>query len=155
MDILGNVVTPEQLGFAKEDGDRQILAGPLMIPNKLIYRYDPTKGEYYVYFSEDTIQKIAYKYMEKKYTDMTNIEHSQNMKLDDVFVVESWLVSDPEKDKSMIYSNGEKYPKGTWYGVMKVKNKEIWDNYVKTGLVKGFSVEGFFVDELLNNTSNK
>ena len=155
LDILGNVVTPEQLGFAKEDGDRQILAGPLMIPNKLIYRYDPQKGEYYVYFSEDTIQKIAYKYMEKKYTDMTNIEHSQNMKLDDVFVVESWLVSDPEKDKSMIYSNGEKYPKGTWYGVMKVKNKEIWDNYVKTGLVKGFSVEGFFVDELLNNTSNK
>jgi hypothetical protein len=35
---------------------------------------------------------------------------------------------------------------------MKVKNKEIWDNYVKSGMVKGFSVEGFFIDELLNKT---
>ena len=25
-----------------------------------------------------------------------------------------------------------------------IQDKEIWDNYIKTGLVKGFSVEGIF-----------
>jgi len=34
---------------------------------------------------------------------------------------------------------------------MKVKNKEVWEEYVKSGKVKGFSVEGYFVDQLLNS----
>ena len=152
---LEGVINPLGIGtsFSKQEfADKQIVAGPLMIPNKLIYRYDETNGEYFVYFSEETIEKIAYKYMQRKYTDNTNLEHSEELSLNDVFVVESWIISDPNRDKSLVYSNGEKYPKGTWYGMVKVKNKEIWDDYVKTGLVKGFSVEGFFIDELLNRT---
>jgi hypothetical protein len=153
--LLGRLLGPNAIGtqFSKQEfAEKQIVAGPLMIPDKLIYRYDEMNGEYFVYFSEDTIEKIAYKYMQRKYTDNTNLEHSEELALSDVFVVESWIVSDPSRDKSLIYSNGEKYPKGTWYGMVKVKNKEIWDDYVKTGLVKGFSVEGFFIDELLNRT---
>ena len=148
------VETPLGIGteFSKQEfADQQIVAGPFMIPKKLIYRKDDS-GEYYVYFSDETIQKIAYKYMQNKYTDSTNLEHQESIGLKDVFVVESWLIADPKRDKSLIYSGGEEYPKGTWYGLMKVKNKEIWDNYVKTGFVKGFSVEGFFIDELLNNS---
>jgi hypothetical protein len=153
--LLGRLLGPNAIGtqFSKQEfAEKQIVAGPLMIPDKLIYRYDEMNGEYFVYFSEDTIEKIAYKYMQRKYTDNTNLEHSEELALSDVFVVESWIVSDPSRDKSLIYSNGEKYPKGTWYGMVKVKNKEVWDDYVKTGLVKGFSVEGFFIDELLNRT---
>ncbi len=153
--VIGRLLGPNAIGtqFSKQKFDeQQIVAGPLMIPDKLIYRFDETNGEYFVYFSEDTIQKIAYKYMQNKYTDNTNLEHMEELALSDVFVVESWIVSDPERDKSSIYSNGEKYPKGTWYGMVKVKNKQIWDEYVKTGLVRGFSVEGFFIDELLNKT---
>ena len=152
--LEGTIIGPLAIGenFSKQDfSDQQIVAGPFMIPNKLIYRMDES-GEYHVYFSEETIKKIAYKYMQKKYTDSTNLEHLSELALDDVFVVESWLVEDPKRDKSLIYSGGEEYPKGTWYGLMKVKNKEIWENYVKSGLVKGFSVEGFFIDELLNKT---
>ena len=148
------VETPLGIGteFSKQEfADQQIVAGPFMIPKKLIYRKDDS-GEYYVYFSDETIQKIAYKYMQNKYTDSTNLEHQESIGLKDVFVVESWLVADPKRDKSLIYSGGEEYPKGTWYGLMKVKNREIWDNYVKTGFVKGFSVEGFFIDELLNKS---
>ena len=153
--IIGRLLGVNAIGtqFSKQEfAEQQIVAGPLMIPNKLIYRYDEMNGEYFVYFSEDTIQKIAYKYMQNKYTDSTNLEHNGDLALSDVFVVESWIISDPERDKSTIYSNGERYPKGTWYGMVKVKNKEVWENYVKSGLVKGFSVEGFFIDELLNKT---
>ena len=152
---LGVIEGPLGIGtqFSKQHfTDQQIVAGPFMIPNKLIYRSDEDDDEYYVYFSDDTIKKIAYKYMQNKYTDSTNIEHLSALQLNDVFVVESWLVEDPKRDKSLIYSGGEEYPKGTWYGLMKVKNKGVWENYVKTGLVKGFSVEGFFIDELLNKT---
>jgi hypothetical protein len=91
-----------------------------------------------------------------KNTNSTNLEHNSNIKFEDVFMVETWLVSDPEKDKSLLYSNGEKYPKGTWYGMFKVKNVMIWEEYIKTGLVRGFSAEGYFADQLINRgfTSN-
>jgi len=147
---LEGVIGPLGINLSKQDfSEQQVVAGPFMIPDKLIYRFD-NEGEYFVYFPKDAIKKIAYKYMEKKYTDSTNLEHDDTDPLKDVFVVESWLVSDPQRDKSTIYSNGETYPEGTWYGMMKIKNKEIWDEYVKTGAVKGFSVEGYFIDQLLN-----
>ena len=39
-------------------------------------------------------------------------------------------------------------PVGTWMVSMKVNNDDIWTNYVKTGKVKGFSIEGYFVDKV-------
>jgi hypothetical protein len=156
--IGGEIVNPSDIvtsRFNKQQfQDQQIVAGPLMLPDKLIYRYDEMNGSYYVYFTEETIKKIAYKFMEKKYTDSANLEHNSDMKIDNAYIVESWLVVDPKRDKSLVYSGGKEYPKGTWYGLMRIKDKDVWDNYVKTGLVSGFSVEGFFLDELLNKTQN-
>jgi hypothetical protein len=155
--IGGQVINPSDIvtsRFSRQEfADQQIIAGPLMIPDKLIERYDEKDGKYYVYFSEETIKKIAYKFMQKKYTDSTNIEHDSNKTFDDVFVVESWIVADPKRDKSLIYSGGKEYAKGTWYGMMKVKNNLLWNDYIKSGELKGFSVEGFFLDELLNKQS--
>ena len=154
--IGGQVVNPSDIvtsRFSRQEfQDQQIIAGPLMIPDKLIERYDEKDGKYYVYFSEETIKKIAYKFMQKKYTDSTNIEHDSNKTFDDVFVVESWIVADPKRDKSLIYSGGKEYAKGTWYGMMKVKNNLLWNDYIKSGELKGFSVEGFFIDELINQS---
>jgi hypothetical protein len=33
-------------------------------------------------------------------------------------------------------------------GVVKVNNDEVWNDYVKTGKVKGFSIEGYFIDKM-------
>ncbi len=134
--------------------EKQLIAGPLMIPRKLIYRFDEDNGEFWVYFTEDTIEKIAYKYLMNKNQDQTNLEHSEAVKLEDVVLVESWLVQDPEKDKSFALT-GEKYEKGTWFGIMKVKNSSVWKEWVKTGRVKGFSVEGFFADKMINASKHQ
>ena len=146
----------EQSAFSKInfENEKQLIAGPLMIPRKLIYRYDDKNGEYYVYFTEETIEKIAYKYLMNKYQDSTNLEHSEDIKLSDVVLVESWLVQDPEKDKSYALT-GEKYSKGTWFGIMKVKNSSVWKEWVKTGRVKGFSVEGYFADRMINASKHR
>ena len=92
--------------------------------------------------------------MKNKLIDSINIEHDANRQVDDISLVETWLVEDPEKDKSNLY--GYELSKGSWFGVYKVNNKEIWDNYVKTGKVKGFSVEGLFADKtILQNAVTK
>ena len=85
--------------------------------------------------------------MENKLIDSVNIEHDADRKVADLTLVESWLVADEKNDKSNSY--GYSLPKGSWFGVYKVNNEEVWDKYIKTGAVKGFSVEGIFNDKTI------
>jgi hypothetical protein len=59
-------------------------------------------------------------------------------------------VESREKDKSSLY--GLNVPVGTWMGTFKIDNEDIWQNYVKTGDVKGFSIEGLFGHNLVKQT---
>ena len=142
---LNTTVINEAFAQAELD-EKQMLVGPLMVPNKLIKRIDDNGEEYYVYFDETTVEQLAYKTMEDKLNDSVNIEHNPNDIVDGVYLAESWLIKDPETDKSKLY--GFNLPKGTWMGIYKVNNKQVWDEYVKTGRVKGFSVEGYFSEKL-------
>ena len=135
--------------FAALD-EKQMLVGPLMVPNKLIPRIDDEGNEYYVYFTEETIKKLSYKMMKDKLIDAVNIEHDNNDRVEDAFLVESWLIEDADTDKSRKY--GFNLPNGTWMGMYKIDNLNIWEDYVKTGLVKGFSIEGFFEQYTMSKT---
>ena len=137
----------KKLNFAAELQEKQMLVGPLMTPSKLIPRKDENGDEYMVYFTADTIEKIAYKMMQDKLVDKVNIEHDSNDSVADVYLVETWIVKDPEHDKATLY--GFSPVMGEWYGIYKVGNGRVWNEYVKTGKVKGFSVEGFFYNNLL------
>ncbi len=136
-----------QESFSATD-EEQVLVGPLMTPNKLIKRRD-ADGEYYVYFTEDTIKKLAYKAMKDKIIDRVNLEHNSTDKVD-AYLVESWLVEDETKDKSTNYGFSPK--KGQWYGKYKVDDSKVWEDYIKSGLVKGFSVEGMFDSIMFSKT---
>ena len=127
--------------------DKYEIAGPLMVADKLIPRYDEDGNKYFVFFDAEGIKKLSYKLMTNKLIDSVNIEHDPNKSISDLTLVESWLVTDPENDKSNSY--GYKLTKGSWFGIYKVNSKEIWDKYIKTGLVKGFSVEGIFKDKTI------
>ena len=39
-------------------------------------------------------------------------------------------------------------------GAVKVNNEEIWNEYVKTNKVKGFSIEGYFADKMESPKEN-
>ena len=135
--------------FAALD-EKQMLVGPLMTPNKLIPRLDDNGDKYYVYFTEDTIKKLSYKMMKDKMIDSVNIEHNSSDKVSDAYMVETWLVEDPATDKSRKY--GFEPIKGQWFGIYKIDNKKVWDEYIKAGRVKGFSIEGFFENHMMSKT---
>jgi hypothetical protein len=83
--------------------------------------------------------------LEKKYTDKATLEHEN--KIDGVHLVESWIVESRTKDKSSLY--GLSLPIGSWAGTFKITNDDIWNEFVKTGAVKGFSIEGMFSHKLV------
>lgn len=133
----------QEIKLAQVDGDKKILMGALLIPNKPIYR-NGSEGEYYIYFSKDTVQKASQMYLKNGYQNNSTLEHAET--LNGLTLVESWLVEDEVKDKSRKY--GLNVPIGTWMGAVKVNNDEIWQEYVKTNKVKGFSIEGYFADKM-------
>ena len=124
------------------DGEKRILMGAALVPNKQIYRKNGDK-EFYIYFSEETVRKASELFLMRANQNNATLEHEKKM-LDGMSVVESWIIEDEKQDKSAKY--GFNLPKGTWMISMKVNNDEIW-NKVKAGEVKGFSIEGYFVDK--------
>ena len=139
----------EELFSFSANKDKQMLFGPLLIPNKMIYRRDNNGNEYNIYFDEETIQTIADKYNENKLNDVFNFQHS-DQKVEAV-LLQNWITG--EVDKSQEF--GFQLPKGSWFGGIKVKDENFWNEFVKTEVVKGFSVEIMAGTELVEMTTQE
>ena len=133
----------QEIKLAEVDKEKKILMGALLIPNKPIYR-NGSEGEYYIYFSKDTIVKASQMFLQKGNQSNSTLEHAEP--LSGLTLVESWIVEDKAKDKTALY--GLDVPVGTWMGSVKVNNDEVWNEYVKSNKVKGFSIEGYFADKM-------
>lgn len=133
----------ETVKFAEINKEKRLLMGALLIPEKPIYRRNG-KDEYYVFFSKDTVLKASQMYLQNGNQSKSTLEHDAELK--GLTLVESWIVEDKDKDKTALYNLD--VPVGSWVGSVKVDNDEIWNDYVKTGKVRGFSIEGYFADKL-------
>jgi len=133
----------QEIKLAEVDKEKKILMGALLIPDKPIYR-NGSEGEYYIFFSKDTIVKASQMFLQNGNQSRSTLEH--NKALNGLTLVESWIVEDKAKDKTALY--GLDVPVGTWMGSVKVNNADVWNEYVKTNKVKGFSIEGYFADKM-------
>ena len=133
----------KRVTLAEIDADKRILMGAALIPGKPIYRNQGGE-EFYIFFSEQTVAKTAEMFFKNSNHQNATLEH--NEKLKGMTVFESWIVEDPQIDKSAKY--GLSVPKGTWMVSMKVDDENVWQQYVKDAKVFGFSIEGNFTPEL-------
>jgi len=132
----------QEVKFAEQDKEKRILMGAALIPNKPIFRKNE-EDEYYIFFSKDTVRKASELFFIKGNQSQSTLEHK--VALEGLTVVESWIV-ESEQDKSRHY--GMDVPMGTWMVSMKVNSDEVWNEYVKKGKVKGFSIEAYFSDKM-------
>lgn len=128
--------------FQATDKDRHIITGPLMIADLPIYRNTEKMGEFYVTFDAPTIEQIAQKFFKQGNTSKVNLMHEKAMMPEGVFLFESMIV-DPARGINAPEGFKDITP-GSWIGSYKVENQKIWDEFIKTGEFKGFSVEGNF-----------
>jgi hypothetical protein len=141
----------EEIKFATIDSDKKLIVAPVLIPEQRILRIDEKSGEEYnVFFTAETVEKLAQNYLKKGYQDKATIEHSKNID-GKVTVVESWISKSQTKDKSALYFN-RAFPVGTWFVTFKVNDENLWQNYVKTGIVKAVSLEGIFEHSLVKQS---
>ena len=133
----------DKVELAKVDEEKRVLMGAALIPNKNIYRQNEDE-EYYIFFSDDTVRQASELFLMRGNQNKSTLEHQAD--LHGLSVVESWIIEDETHDKSRKY--GMNLPVGTWMVSMKVNNDEVWEDYVKTGKVSGFSIEGYSTDRV-------
>ena len=139
----------KELKLATINEEQRILLGAVLIPNQPIYR-NQDGHEFNIVFPAETIKQVQQNFSRQGYQNNSTIEHS-GTQIEDVTFVETWIKMDEVHDKSVHYGFNE--PVGTWFAAMKVNNDEIWNDYVKTGKVKGFSIDGAFDLEKINLNS--
>lgn len=137
----------KKISLSTIDSEKRLLLGAVLVPDLEIYR-NQNGHEFFIKFSKDTIRKSMENFFKMSYQQNSSLEHDKEIK--DVTFVESWIKESDVHDKSVQYGMNE--PVGTWYATMKVDNEEIWNDYVKTGQVKGFSIDGMFDLEKINLT---
>jgi len=129
--------------FAFSDDEQMIVTGPAMVPDQLILRKDENGVPFHVFFSKDTVKKIAQKFFEYNKQNNTDINHDDDITTNNT-LLESWIVTDPKMDKSK--AMGFEVPEGTWMASYKINNEATW-NQIKAGELNGFSVAGQFIEK--------
>ena len=120
--------------------EKRIISGPLMVADLPIYRRD-SSGEYYGVFKAEDIYNLRNKFFKKSLDKSVNIMHDSAQMVDGVFMIESFLI---DSKRGILSPKGYNLTDGSWFGSYKVDNEEIWNDFIKTGEFKGFSVEGLF-----------
>ena len=126
--------------------EQQIVTGPAMIPNQLIPRRDKNGNLFHVYFTEETVGKVAAEFIRRHYQNQTDINHNDQV-TEENNLVESWIIENPEMDKATALGYAG-LPKGTWMVSYKINNRETWEK-IKSGELNGFSVTGDFIQKIV------
>ena len=132
-----------QYSLAKVNEEKRLLVGAALIPNKQILRKDNEGNNFYVYFAKETVKQAAYKFLKSNAHHNYTLQHDKE--IEGLYVAESWIV-ESDNDKSKDY--GLNVPVGTWMVAVKVENDEIWNEQIKSGNAKGFSIEAYFANKL-------
>ena len=143
------------LAFAKDkkqmlftaNEEQQMIVGVLMRADFPIYRYDECMGEYYLQFSKDTIKLMAEKLLLDNHQNLVNIEHLQNSDVDGVNMIELFI---KDSSKGINPVGFDDITDGSLFATFKVRNPKVWE-YIKNNKFKGFSIEGMFGYEQIEN----
>lgn len=123
------------LYFANEE--KRIVTGVAMRADYPIYRIGE-EGGYYVVMSADTIAKCVEKFMKEQRLAEVDIEHNGE-KVAGVYMIESYILGNVKDERFADVKAG------SWIVSYKIENAEVWEK-VKRGELKGFSVEGYFLN---------
>lgn len=147
LSLVSDPANKEQLVYLSNDKKVEIklqseeqrkVISPIIIPDQPIYRASLSNDEYdsYIIFTKEDVLTASKEYYKSGNNNSFTIEHDE--KSYDIFLAESWIVDDTEKDKSSIY--GFEVPVGTWIGSFDLESDELVEA-VKEGKLDGISPE--------------
>lgn len=134
----------------ESDKEKRVLTGVVLVPDQQIYRVEDNY-EYNIVFRKDVIELLSQDFLKRGFVKNSKYNHEGKW-LEGISVIESWVVYNSDNDKSNAL--GMNVPVGTWLVSMKL-SQELWDEYVKTGKVTGFSIDAFLEHKKVKMKKNK
>lgn len=131
-----------------ESEEKRLIIGCVMRAGFPIYRVDE-RGEYYTSFSAETIRTMAEKYLEENRQNRVNLMHAG----EEVRGVQMVQLFIKDTAKGISPAGFEDIEDGSLFAEFHVVDDEIWD-WIKEGILRGFSLEGFFTMENTTNQEN-
>lgn len=123
--------------------DQQIIVGYAMVPNKDILRKDKNGNPYLVFFDKETVLGMASKFNRENSNKSINVDHGDRMA--PAYIRENWITENEQYDKMKMYGF-QTYMFG-WAMVMKIEDKQFWEDDVKNAGRYSFSIEGLMDQE--------
>ena len=133
-----NEQKPYEFKMALQE-EQRIVTAPVIVADLPIYRKVEDK-EFYVVYKKDTNMQILQKYMLDGNQRKVKLTHDTSELSKGIFVFEVFI---SDASRGIKQPEGFDLPDGTIFCSMKVNNDDIWKR-VKSGEVKGVSLEGFF-----------
>ena len=120
--------------------EQRIITGVVCLADTPIYRYTEGIGPWYCVFTKDVIKKMIVKYSKDTSWNRINLQHEGEF-IDGVYMIESYI---KDSNRGIVPAEFADIPDGSWLVSFYVENDELWDEIKNSGMLNGFSLEGFF-----------
>lgn len=127
---------PKFIALSTNEEKRMVYSCALRC-NYPIYRFDG-ENEYYIKFSPKAVENLSRKFMVNGFQNSWSTDHLEDV--NGLSVVESWIVTDVNLDKTKALNMDADIGIGDWIVGCYVDNDEVWER-VKNNEFGGFSVE--------------
>ena len=91
--------------------------------------------------------------MQQGLTKNINLMHDKKMIVDGAYLFEAWMADESRGVKAP--ESFSHLPDRTIYGSVYISDQQLFDEYIATGKLRGFSIEGLFQQMLVAEESEK
>lgn len=127
---------PLELKFSSTDKVKRNVTGPFLVPNKIIYQRNASKGEHLVVFTDEDIERAAVVMGKKGAFANLSTDHNGILLGKGAYPIEFWRTTEDNE-------RGLGQPKGTLMRTDHIEDDTTWTR-VESGELTGFSIEGLF-----------
>ena len=127
----------EPLKLSIQNDEKRLVTGPAIIAGLPIYRRSMELGEYYVVFTEDTIDTIIEKYSKNGLWNSASLQHD-GVALENVVAVEFYK---KDSKRGIVPTGYEDVADGSLFVTFKIEDEELWNTIKTSGEFSGFSIE--------------
>lgn len=136
----------EPVKFSIENEDERLISGVIMLADTPIYRRNGDY-EYYVQYSRETLKRMASKLLQDGTFKNIDIQHNgeyiKGLELVELFI------KDEKKGVNPNYVS--EVPDGSLMGTFHISDDALWEEVKNGNMLNGFSLEGLFTIEKMNN----
>ena len=138
------------VSFAITGEEKHLITGVVMLANSPIYRREGDY-EYYLTFSEETIRRMAEKMLSDKTFNNISLQHN-GIPVGGCNLVEVFI---KDEKKGIAPNFIEDIPDGSLLATFHIEDEELWNEIKNGNMLNGFSLEGLFTVEKMNNNKIK